>query len=82
MSIINTRKKILLNVPNIKENSLQKKISNLISLLTILFLSCVIVILSVLIFNLANKIYNSKDYTVTYTGASIDEESSVFRVNL
>jgi len=81
MSTINNKRKIILTVPNIKQDISKRKLSNLVSIVTILFLSCVIITFSVLIFNFVNEIYPSNKYTVTYTGSGSTEESHALRVN-
>jgi len=82
MNTINNKKKLLMNTSSIEIDALDEKISKLGSILTILFLSFIIIIFSALIFNIASEMYHSKDYTVTYTEPSPVQEPQVLTVGL
>ena len=71
------------NVAEVKTDISKKKLHNLISLFTILFLSGVIIVFSVLIFNfVSNMNSGSNAPTITYTGDSATEEPQVLTVGL
>ena len=80
MNVINSETKVLLDIPTIETDSIRKKLSTFFSIFSILFLVCVIVVFSVLIFNLVNSM-QSQQYTVTYTGESAVQEPQVLRVD-
>lgn len=76
MNILNSKKKVILDVTNSRADILQDKISSLLSLFAILILVCIIIVTSALIFELVKDIYNSKESTVIYTQTSVEEDTA------
>ena len=66
MNIVSGKKSLQLNVPIVGEDIIEQKLSKFISALSIMILTCVIIITSALIFNHVQEMITSNNNTFTY----------------